>query len=248
MADAAGNRIRKIDIKGNVTTLIGTGTSGYNDGDISIATLANPTDLRFDSNGDLIITTTLGVRKLNLTTGQLSTLVGGSSATPFNDGAMNIAGFAALQGLLVDDNDIFYLVDRHAIRYLASDGSVTTLAGSSTQGVQNGAPLSSRFFFPNGLVQDSGGDFLLADKASHTIRRVFTSDPPIITIGTNESTSINASSFQISFIINESISDFASTDVTVTNGSLSGFAGSGTKYKATITPAARSEERREGKA
>src|SRR3546814_16377885 len=70
----------------------------------------------------------------------------------------------------------------------------------------------------------------------------------------------------VTFTLSETSADFVLTDVTVTDGTLSGFSGSGTSYTATFTPplittatatinigadvftdAARSEERRVGK-
>ncbi len=238
VSDAINHTIRKIDTNGNVSTVTGTGTAGYADGDINTATISGPTGLAFDSSGNLIITTLLAVRRYDFKTSTLSTIVGGVSATPFTDGDENNAGFNAINGLFIDEGDVMYIVDRHGIRHVAEDGTVTTLAGNSIQGTSNGAPLNSRFFFPRGIVKNTDGDFLIADKASHKIRRVFTAEPPVISITTTEVSPSTSATFPISFTINESVSDFTSDDVTVSNGTLSNFSGSGKNYTATITPIA----------
>ncbi|MBF9221346.1 FG-GAP-like repeat-containing protein [Hymenobacter ruricola] len=48
----------------------------------------------------------------------------------------------------------------------------------------------------------------------------------------------NASPFTVTVTFSESVTGFAAGDVTVTNGALSGFGGSGTTYSFTLTPAA----------
>ena len=236
VADALNFRVRKIDVNGNVTTVIGQSTSGYTDGDINTATLDVISGLAFDAGGDLIIATSFALRKFDFDTGMLSTIVGSASANTYQDGDKNNAGFNAIQNVFVDDGDVIYIVDRHALRYVDPDGNVSTLAGSSTQGAVSGAPLTARFFFPRGIVKDPGGDFLIADKASHVIRRVLTDDGPEVTLSTGIADPSNATSFEVTFTVSETVSDFAAEDVTVGNGTLSNFSGNGTSYTATITP------------
>src|SRR5271168_4408967 len=58
VSDLGGNRIRKIDSStGNISTIAGTGTPGYNGNVISAANaqLSSPAHLRFDPQGDLLV-------------------------------------------------------------------------------------------------------------------------------------------------------------------------------------------------
>ncbi|MCE7997216.1 MAG: hypothetical protein HEP71_34970, partial [Roseivirga sp.] len=236
VGDAANNRIRKIDIAGNVTTLIGTGTAGYQDGDVKTATIDNPTGMVIIDSERMIISTRLAIRQFDLKEAELSTIVGGNNATPFADGDKNSAGFSALQAVYSDHQNSIFIVDRHALRHVASDGTVTTLAGSSAQGTDNGNPLDARFFFPRGLTQTPEGDFLIADKASHKIRRIFTEPGPTATITSTESEPSSASSFEVTFTLSESSNDFSEEDITVGNGDISNFTGSSITYTARITP------------
>jgi sugar lactone lactonase YvrE len=208
VGDGANNRVRKIDTGGNVSTLIGTGVLSDVDGDLSTASIRSVGSLAFDAQGDLIMSTISGIRRYDFDSGLLSTIVGGDDATTFADGDKNTAGFNAIQTLFIDDENIMYIVDRHALRHIAPDGTVTTLAGSGTQGLVNGAPLSSRFFFPRGIVQNANGDFLIADKASHIIRRLFTNpvaNAPVLLASTPEDGAIEFNENEITLTFNENI-------------------------------------------
>ncbi len=62
--------------------------------------------------------------------------------------------------------------------------------------------------------------------------------PPTIAI-TSDKTALNASgTASISFVLSEASSNFDASDITVSGGTLSGFAGSGTNYTAVFTPTA----------
>jgi len=56
VADSSNNRIRKVDTKGNVTTVVGNSKQGYVDGIGSIAFFDSPNSVAVDIHGDLIVT------------------------------------------------------------------------------------------------------------------------------------------------------------------------------------------------
>ncbi len=64
--------------------------------------------------------------------------------------------------------------------------------------------------------------------------------PPTIAISASASTLAQGQTSTISFTLSEASSDFTLADVTVSGGTLSNFAGSGTSYSATFTPHASS--------
>ena len=57
-----------------------------------------------------------------------------------------------------------------------------------------------------------------------------------ITVNITTPVSVVYSAYVVTFVFGESVSDFVVGDITVTNGSLSGFSGSGTTYTVTVTP------------
>ena len=335
ITDANNFRVRKINSEGDVSTVVGKSTSGYQDGTVTEATLSGVTGVEFDSEGNLIIATFNALRKLDLSTGVVSTIVGGSTATTYLDGDKDNAGFDAINGLYIDSKDVIYIADRHGFRHVSGNGTVTTLAGNAVQGVANGNPLDSRFHYPRGVIKTPENNFLIADKANHVIRRINMNYPPVFTsvsavsyaengagivytvsatdpstvsyslgnsrdealfningvsgeitfksspdfespgdsdtnntylieviandgthtvsqeviitvtdideikptvIVSSTSSVLTSGVFDITITFNESVTGFISSDVVLANGVLSNFAGSGTSYTATVTP------------
>ncbi len=93
IADAANNRIRKVDTSGIITTVAGNGIAGFSgDGSPAVnAGLNNPSDVAVDSAGNLYIADTSNNRVRKVTTG------GGGSAAPgiSSNGIVNGASFQA---------------------------------------------------------------------------------------------------------------------------------------------------------
>ena len=82
-----------------------------------------------------------------------------------------------------------------------------------------------------GVAQDSAGN---TNTASSTESGAYDATKPTVTI-TGVPAATNAA-FTATFTFSESVTGFASGDITVTNAAASNFSGSGTTYTATITP------------
>ena len=54
----------------------------------------------------------------------------------------------------------------------------------------------------------------------------------------SDGSTTNDATIALAFTVSETTSDFAAEDITVSNGTISSFAGTGTSYTATFTPAA----------
>ena len=61
---------------------------------------------------------------------------------------------------------------------------------------------------------------------------------PTVTLSSTASPTTSTSPIPVTVLFSEAVADFAATDVSVTNGTVSGFTGSGTSYAFNVTPAA----------
>ncbi len=91
IADTYNNRIRSIDLLGNIQTIVGTGDQGIY-GDTLLATMAKlngPTSVAMDPVGNLYIADSSNnrIRFVNASTGVISTLAGNDSSSFSGDGS-----------------------------------------------------------------------------------------------------------------------------------------------------------------
>ncbi len=172
VSDAGGNRIRAVAADGTTSTLAGTGVAGFLDGAASTAQFNNPTRLALDGQGALLIADSLNnrIRKLSGTT--VSTIAG-SGTTGFLDGAPASAQFSSPFGLVYSAG-VIYVADsgNHRIRAIAPNGTVSTLAGSGTDGYADGTLATASFSSPRGLCQASNGTLYVVDTYGNNIRRI----------------------------------------------------------------------------
>ena len=80
-----------------------------------------------------------------------------------------------------------------------------------------------------------------SDPSPSPLRITIDDTPPTMTItaaGVSDGDTTNDATLTLTFTSSESTTSFAAGDVVVSNGSLSGFSGSGTTYTATLTPTA----------
>jgi sugar lactone lactonase YvrE len=190
IADAPSERVFKVDANGSVTTVAGTGTSGYNGDNIPAtqAQLAEPEGLAFDVADNLYIAdyNNNRIRKVD-TSGTITTVAGNGQAGILGDGLPAIAAelnrprgvaFDAAGNLYIADynNSLIRKVDAAA----SIDGThhITTVAGNvraSGYSGDGGPATSASLNFPVGVEADSAGNLYIADTENHRIRKVDTS-------------------------------------------------------------------------
>jgi hypothetical protein len=130
------------------------------------------------------------IRKV-ATDGSVSTLAGTGTAGTAN-GAGNVAQFNRPQGIAVDAAGFVYVTEAtsNAIRKVAPDGTTSVFAGDTvTPGLVNGTAAAARFTSPVGLAVDAGGSIFVADKGTHTVRKITS------TIGFGGAVSVNVVTF-----------------------------------------------------
>ena len=145
VADAASNRILRIDASGQETITAGTGRKGYSgDGGSAVsAELSSPCGVAVDHSGTVYIADTSNnrVRKVD-SAGIISTVAGNGKKGDLGDGGpATSAEFSAPTGLAIDRDGNLIIFDsgNSRLRVVAADGTITTVAALRIE-LSNGVP------------------------------------------------------------------------------------------------------------
>jgi sugar lactone lactonase YvrE len=195
VADTNNNTIRQITNGGVVSTVAGgVGSWGSTDATGTAARFANPYALTADNSGNLYVADTGNhtVRKVEISTGVVTTLAGTAGSMGSTDGTGASALFRQPYGIAFDSHSgNIFLADtyNHAIRQITSSGVVSTLAGTSgTQGSTDGTGTAALFRYPRGIVPDGLGNLYVADTNNHTVRKIVIATQVVTTVlGTSTS-------------------------------------------------------------
>ncbi len=182
IADTSNHRIRKVDAStGNISTIAGTGTGGYG-GDGGLATAAqldNPYGVTPDASGNLHIADTLNhrIRKVDASTGNISTIAGTGTGGYGGDGGLATAAQLNYpSGAALDASGNLYIADtfNDRIRKVDTAGMITTVAGTGTNGDSGdgGPATAAQLNQPSGVAVDGAGNLYIADAPNHRIRKV----------------------------------------------------------------------------
>jgi streptogramin lyase len=120
-----GNCVRKVDEKGMITTIAGTGKKGYtgDGGPAKEATFNGPKGAACDKNGNLFIVDTENhaIRRIDSKTGVISTVAGGRKGSGGDGGSASEAGLDRPHGVVVGPDGALYIGDtlNHRIRRVA---------------------------------------------------------------------------------------------------------------------------------
>ena len=194
IGDQNNNRIRKVDATGTITTVAGTGESGFSGdgGPASEAQLRNPRGMVVDGAGNLYIAD-IGNRRIRKVdaTGTITTVAGtGESGFSGDGGPAGEAQLIAI-AVAVDGAGNLYIADvgNHRIRKVDAAGTITTVAGTGESGFSgDGGPASeAQVNFPWGVVVDGAGNLFISDRSNHRIRKVDAAGTITTVAGTGES-------------------------------------------------------------
>ena len=199
IADSDNHRIRKVDSAGVITTVAGTGESGFGgDGDPAIqAALDEPSGVAVDGAGNLFIADNDNHRIRKVDSAGVITTVAGTGETGFSgDGGPAIqAALEEPSGVAVDGAGNLFIADynNHCIRKVDATGTITTIAGSCETGFlgggfsgDGGPAASARLRYPRGVAVDGAGNLFIADRYNHEIRKVDAAGTITTVAGTGE--------------------------------------------------------------
>jgi hypothetical protein len=186
IADSSNSTIRKMVIAtGEVSTLAGSaGVTGSADGIGSSARFNIPAGITTDGT-NLYVSDAFNytIRKIVITTAEVSTLAGTAGTFGSTDGTGPNAKFNLPKGIATDGSNL-YIVDANnsTIRKLSlSTNVVTTIAGAvGSPGSADGTGNTARFNTPNGMTFD-GSNLYIADAANFTIRKLVISTGAVTT-------------------------------------------------------------------
>jgi hypothetical protein len=175
VADQYNLSIRKVSPSGAVTTLAGLFyTPGQQNGSGSVARFSFPEGVATDAADNVYVADTVNGRIRKITPqGMVSTVAGAGSGSA--DGPAATARFQRPAGVAAAADGTVYVADtgNHTIRKISASGEVTTLAGTAgAAGSANGVGSSARFYYPNSVALDQGGNLYVADRWNQVIRKV----------------------------------------------------------------------------
>lgn len=183
-ADLGNHAIRTLDVAtdGSVTvgTYAGTGTAytttdGPVNGPRLEATFSSPFGLAVDADDTLFVADSQGHRIRKIAPDGTVSTYAGSGKAGFLNAVGTAAWFCAPAGLALGADKTLYVAEYggRMIRKVASDGTVTTLAGAFNQsGTTDATGAAARFGRPNAMALDASGNLIVADFETHRLRQV----------------------------------------------------------------------------
>ena len=169
----ADNRIRKVDINtGIITTVAGKGGAvGFSgdSGPADSAQLNGPQGICTDTSGNLYIADYYNdrIRKVNATTGIITTIAGNGIGTYNGEGIPSISAQLNPWRLMFDVHNNLFIADQHnwRVRKIDTAGNIYTVAGNGIEGYSGdcGPADSAELCGPYGLGFNLSGDLYIND-------------------------------------------------------------------------------------
>jgi sugar lactone lactonase YvrE len=178
VADSGHHRVLVLSSAGAFVDQIGSGLAGHRDGTFAGAALDDPQGLALDGQnlyiaddrGQVIVRADLKARTLETVagTGDLGEVPVGADPSPALQTALRSPWDLAIRGRIL----YAALAGSHQIAALDLDkGTITRLAGSGAETLEDGGPDASAFAQPSGLSLD-GSTLYVADSESSSVRAI----------------------------------------------------------------------------
>jgi len=182
ICDTANHRIRKVASDGKISTLAGTGEKGFSGdgGPATAAKLSEPYEVRLDRAGNIFWVERLShsVRKLDLKSGNISTIAGtGTGGFSGDGGPATKAQLSEPHSIGFDKAGDLYICDvrNHRLRKVdMKTGTISTFSGTGERApTPDGAPIAGTpLSGPRALDFDRDGNLWLALREGNAVLKL----------------------------------------------------------------------------
>ena len=174
--------IRKVDAATDIiTTVAGTGEPGYggDGGPGTLARMREPNDCFLDGKGGLLIADIQDqrVRRLDLTTGIITTFAGDGEKRREGDGKpATEASIMGPRAVCMDNQGNTYIAERegNGVRKVDANGIMSTFAGTGERGYSGdgGPALTALWGAPKAIRCDHKDNVIVVDTENNAVRRI----------------------------------------------------------------------------
>ncbi len=177
IADTANHRIRKVATNGTITTVAGSGVSGYSGdgGAATIARLNRPRGVGLNQSGGVLIADTINNRIRLVSAGKIASIAGNGTGSFSGDGGSAVAASLKNPEGVVSLGATVYAADTAnlRVRRFVPGGAIATASGNGTpQFGDTAKAANAQFDNPDGLALDSSGNLYVADTLNHRVRKI----------------------------------------------------------------------------
>ena len=180
ISDRLNHQIRKIDLKGNISTIAGVGDSDYyGDGGPALeAAFRDPNALASDKQGNIYIAESANnrIRKID-TKGIVTTVAGNGEHADSGDGGPALkAAIRSMDDIAISPEGELHILgtNTHKVRKITQDGKIVTVVGKGYAGFfgDDGPATKAMLKNPAAISFDSKGNLYIADMGNNRIRKV----------------------------------------------------------------------------
>ena len=190
IADTGNHRIRKVPRGGTIATAAGSASGGFggDEGPATSARLNAPRGVELAADGTLFIADTGNNRVRKVTVlGTITTLAGDGTAGFAGEAGPAVVAQLSSPRSVAALGGAIYVADttNQRIRKVASNGTISTVAGDGTPGFAgDGGPATlAQLYNPSGVAVAANGTFYVADTSNQRIRMQTQSAPMPTTLG-----------------------------------------------------------------
>ena len=204
IADWGNQRIRKIDITGNISTIAGSddwrATDWLSYGSSNSATsisIGLPSSIIVVNDKDEVYISDEDNHRVYqmLIDGTINVIAGSGTTDGGFSGDGGLAIHAQLgypSGLAIDNNSNLYVADsrNHRVRKIDTSGIISTVAGNGSEGFSGdgGLAINAQLDWPNDIAFDKNGNLYIADSGNNRVRKVDLTSNTISTVAGNGAT------------------------------------------------------------